>query len=72
MWLGLLNIPSPDGDQVIICAWIDGRDRPFTIAGPRDAAPDMVRALRRTPTVAHAALVPSCDACGTPLDLPPL
>jgi hypothetical protein len=43
MWLGLLYLPSADGDQVILCAWIDGRDRRVTFAGPLHAVPDMAR-----------------------------
>lgn len=70
MWLGLLYLPSADGDQVILCAWVDGRERPFTVAGPLDAVPDMVRALRRSHTVASSSVLPRCDSCRTPFDLP--
>jgi len=72
MWLGLLYLPSPDGDQVILCAWIAGRARPFTFAGPLDAVPDMARALRRSSAFAGSSVLPRCDGCGTSLDLPPL
>lgn len=70
MWLGLLFLPSADGDQVILCAWIDGRDRPFTFAGPLDAVPDMARALRRSRALSGSTTLPDCDGCGTRLDLP--
>lgn len=70
MWLGLLYLPSNDGDQVVLCAWIDGRERPFTLAGPLDAVPEMVRALRQTHAVTGSSVLPCCDDCGTALDLP--
>lgn len=72
MWLGLLYLPVTVGDDdVILCAWQRGRDRPFTLAGPRHAAPDMARALRQ---IGAGGLIeaPRCDACSTPIDLPPL
>lgn len=72
MWLGLLYLPSADGDEVILCAWIDGRDRPFTFAGPLHAVADMARALRRSGAFDRSSALPGCDGCGTPLDLPPL
>jgi hypothetical protein len=46
MWLGLLYLPSVDGDEVILCAWEHGRDRPFTVAGPLHSVPEMTRVLR--------------------------
>jgi hypothetical protein len=73
MWLGLLYLPSDDDgdDEVILCAWERGRDGPFTIGGPLRAVPEMARGLRAAR--AHASpppLLPRCDACLTPLDLP--
>lgn len=44
MWLGLLYLPSPGGDEIILCAWKRGRERPFTVAGPLNALPEMARA----------------------------
>jgi hypothetical protein len=74
MWLGLLYLPSDgdDGDhEVILCAWEHGRDGPFAIAGPLHAVPEMARVLRAGG--AHTGtppLLPRCDGCLTPLDLP--
>ena len=70
MWLGLVYLPSLD-DEVILCAWRPGRDRPFTICGTRASVTEMARTLR----VAHgsrAFVTPRCDECRTPLDLPDL
>jgi hypothetical protein len=71
MWLGLLYLPSDedDGDEVILCAWERGRDGPSTIAGPLQAAPEMARVLREAGASAPP-LLPRCDGCLTPLDLP--
>ena len=72
MWLGLLYLPSTaDGDQVILCAWERGRERPFTPAGPLDAVAQMARVLREA-VLPGSLLAPRCDECLTPLDLPPL
>ncbi len=72
MWLGLLYSPSTDRDEVILSAWASAGGRPLTVAGRLDDAPDIARALRNAdPGCAWAAL-PRCDACCTPLDLPPL
>lgn len=74
MWLGLLYLPSADdGAQVILCAWEHGRERPFTVAGPLTAVTDMARFLREAAAGAPTPLLmPRCDACLEPLDLPPL
>ena len=73
MWLGLLYLPSDDGDEVVLCAWEHGRDRPFTVAGPLDAVPEMARTLREADVrTGRPTLLPRCDGCLTPLDLPPL
>ena len=72
MWLGLVYLPSLD-DEVILCAWRPGRGRPFTVAGTRGSAADMARALRvANGEGGHAFVMPRCDHCGTPLDLPEL
>ncbi|MGH2942094.1 MAG: hypothetical protein ACRDLN_04895 [Solirubrobacteraceae bacterium] len=71
MWLGLLYLPSDDGDEVILCAWERGRDRPLTVAGPLHAVPEMARVLREADArVGAPTLLPRCDSCLTPLDLP--
>jgi hypothetical protein len=74
MWLGLLYLPSDDGDddaEVILCAWEQGRDRPFTVAGPINAVPQMARVLREAgASASRPPLLPRCDDCLTPLDLP--
>jgi hypothetical protein len=71
MWLGLLYLPSPGGDEVILCVWERGRERPFTIAGPLSALPEMARAMRdATLHAGSEPLIPRCDSCHTTLDLP--
>ena len=73
MWLGLLYLPSEEDDgedAVILCAWERGRDGPFTIAGPLQAVPEMARVLREAGAGASGPLLPRCDGCLTPLDLP--
>ncbi|CAA9507439.1 MAG: hypothetical protein AVDCRST_MAG67-2520 [uncultured Solirubrobacteraceae bacterium] len=71
MWLGLLYLPSDDGDEVILCAWEHGRERPFTVAGPLHAVPEMARVLREAAASAGTPpLLPRCDGCLQPLDLP--
>ncbi len=68
MWLGLIYLPSLD-DEVILCAWRPGRDRPFAFAGSRASVAEMARALR----VANrdgAFVTPRCDECHVSLDLP--
>jgi hypothetical protein len=71
MWLGLLYLPSDDGDEVILCAWDRGRDRPFTVAGPLHSVPEMARVLREAGACSGTPpLLPRCDGCLTPLDLP--
>jgi hypothetical protein len=70
MWLGLLYLPSADGDEIILCAWESGRERPFTIAGSLSALPEMARALRDATMRGSAPLIPRCDCCLTTLDLP--
>jgi hypothetical protein len=69
MWLGLLYLPSVQGAEVILCAWEDGRDRPFTVAGPLHAVPEMARMLRAAGSGA-TTLTPRCDRCLAALDLP--
>jgi hypothetical protein len=85
MWFGLLygmceDAPAPgarldahpaaaEGAMVILYAWEAGRDRPFTVAGPLSATPDMVRLLRDA-AIGTQLLTPHCDACGAALDLP--
>ncbi len=71
MWLGLLYHPSADGDEIILCAWERGRVRPFTIAGPLSALPEMTRALRdATMRAGSVPLIPRCDCCLATLDRP--
>jgi hypothetical protein len=72
MWLGLLYLPSSeDGEEVILCAWEGGRERPFTVAGPLHAVTDMARLLREAAAGSGTAtLPPRCDACLEPFDLP--
>lgn len=75
MWLGLLYLTSDDDDgacdDVILCAWEHGRDRPFTVAGPLHAVPEMARWLREAGTsISTPPEPPRCDGCLTPLDLP--
>ena len=71
MWFGLLYDPSDDGAEVILCAWEHGRDRPFTVAGPLHAVPEMARVLREAAArSAIAPLTPRCDSCLETLDLP--
>lgn len=75
MWLGLLYLtaaeaPDSDGDTVLVCAWEAGRERPLTVAGRREAVPDIARLLRQAASSCTSILAPRCDACGTPLDLP--
>lgn len=72
MWLGLLYLPSADdGEQVILCAWEPGRERPFTVAGPLASVPDMARFLREAAAGMPMPLQPPrCDACLEPFDLP--
>ena len=70
MWLGLIYLPALD-DEVILCAWRGGRGRPFTVAGTRGSVVEMARALRLANREA-AFVVPRCDECGAPHDLPEL
>jgi hypothetical protein len=73
MWLGLLYLPSDDddGDEVLLCAWRRGRERPLTAAGPLHAAPEMARALRNACISAGSpTMLPRCDGCLTAFDLP--
>ena len=72
MWLGLLYLPSNEaGEEVVLCAWERGRTRPFTVAGPLDAVTDMARFLRERAAGADTPpLLPRCDACLEPFDLP--
>lgn len=71
MWLGLLYLPSDGGDEVILCAWVRGRERPVTVAGPLHAVPEMARVLRQAGAGAGTpSLPPRCDGCLTPFDLP--
>lgn len=72
MWLGLLYLPSADdSNQVVLCAWQRGRQRPFTLAGPLSAVTDMARYLRDEAAGAATPLqMPRCDACREPFDLP--
>ena len=71
MWLGLLYVPSDDGEQVVVCAWTREGGRPFTIGGrPRDV-PDIARWLRAEIGLRSLAR-PRCGACDAPLELPPL
>ncbi len=74
MWLGLLYLPTADDrEQVILCAWQRGRERPFTVAGPLTAVTDMARFLRSAAARASTpSTMPRCDACREPFDLPPL
>ncbi len=72
MWLGLLYLPASAGGEVVLCAWERGRDRPFTVAGPLRAVPEMAHTLRRAGSAAGSVELPRCDECLTPLDLPPL
>jgi hypothetical protein len=69
MWLGLLYLPSDDGADVILCAWKRGHDGPVTVAGPLHAVPEMARVLRGA-GASTPPLLPRCDDCLTPLDLP--
>lgn len=72
MWLGLLYLPSPDGDQVVLTAWTPSGERPLTVAGDLDTAPELARALRNADPDCDWTALPRCDGCRTPLDLPPL
>ena len=75
MWLGLLYLSPGEADgcygeeTVLLLAWEAGRDRPFTVGGPVCAVAQMVRLLREA-TQRAPLLLPRCDACGTPFDLP--
>lgn len=72
MWLGLLYLPSADdGEQVILCAWEHGRERPFTVAGPLASVTDMARFLREAAADMPTPPQPRrCDVCPEPFDLP--
>jgi hypothetical protein len=75
MWLGLLYLSSGGADEcdgeetVLLLAWEAGRDRPLTVGGPISAVAQLARLLREAAQQAPL-LLPRCDACGTPLDLP--
>lgn len=75
MWLGLLYLSPGEADEcdgeetVLLFAWEAGRDRPLTVGGPISAVAQLARLLREAAQQAPL-LMPRCDACGTPLDLP--
>lgn len=67
---GTRSRASAREDTVLLLAWEAGRDRPRTVGGPLHAVAHMARMLREA--AQHAPLRPPwCDACRTPLDLPP-
>jgi hypothetical protein len=72
MWLALLYRPSEEArNEVILCAWERGHERPCTVAGPLHAVADMARMLRQKAARSGAPpLPPRCDACLKPFDLP--
>ncbi len=69
MWLGLVYLPSLD--EVILCAWRRGRDGPVGMTGSRRSVIEMARALRAA-NGDDGFVVPRCDECCTPVDLPEL
>jgi hypothetical protein len=75
MWLGVLHLTPGETDRcggedaVLLLAWEAGRERPLTVGAPIAAVPHVARLLRQAAEAAPV-LMPQCDACGTPLDLP--
>ncbi|HYI89840.1 MAG TPA: hypothetical protein VEY05_08060 [Beijerinckiaceae bacterium] len=71
MWLGLVYLPSPDGDQIIVCAWTHEGGRPFTVGGQPSDVPQIARWLRKTVGMGSLAM-PRCGTCEAPIELPAL
>ena len=71
MWLGLIYTPSPDGEQIVVCAWTTEGGRPFTIGGRPEDVPQIARWLRNVAGMRSLA-APRCGQCDAPIELPPL
>ena len=69
MWIGLIYLALED--EVILCAWRPGRDRPYAFAGTRGSVVEMAHALRAA-NADGTFVMPRCDHCGVAADLPEL